>query len=107
MKELGLQAAARVAASSEPLRALTQMAQNFPNLAAALSRVSVPKALRSELKKLHRVLQGGPYFPPALSSTLPYHSNMPVSSYFLAYRKHVGMTCSATLIAIAAKNVFS
>lgn len=59
MKELGLQAAARIAASSEPLRALTQMAQNFPNLAAALSRVAVPKQLRSELKKLHRVLQGG------------------------------------------------
>ena len=59
MKELGLQAAARIVASSEPLRALTQMAQNFPNLAAALSRVAVPKQLRAELKKLHRVLQGG------------------------------------------------
>lgn len=59
MKELGLQAAARIAASSEPLRALTQTAQNFPNLAAALSRMAVPKQLRSELKKLHRVLQGG------------------------------------------------
>ncbi|BDA49281.1 UDP-glucose:glycoprotein glucosyltransferase 1 [Coccomyxa sp. Obi] len=62
MKELGLQAAARIVASSEPLRALTQMAQNFPNLAAALSRVAVPKQLRAELKKLHRVLQGGSSF---------------------------------------------
>ncbi len=59
MKELGLQAVARVVASSEPLRALSQTAHNFPNLAAALSRVAVPQALRSELKKLHRVIQGG------------------------------------------------
>ncbi len=70
MKELGLQVAARIVASSEPLRALTQMAQNFPNLAAALSRVAVPKQLRAELKKLHRVLQGGPHLP---SNSLTFH----------------------------------
>ena len=59
MKDFGLQATQRITASSDPLRALTEMAQNFPNLAAALSRVAVPDALRSELKRSHQVVQGG------------------------------------------------
>lgn len=59
MKDFGLQATQRITASSDPLRALTEMAQNFPNLAAALSRVSVPDALRMELRHHQQVVQGG------------------------------------------------
>ena len=59
MKDFGLQATQRITASSDPLRALTEMAQNFPNLAAALSRVAVPDALRNELRHSQGVVQGG------------------------------------------------
>ncbi len=59
MKDLGLQAAQRVVASSDPLRALTEMAQSFPNVAAALSRVAVAPELRAEVRKLHKVVHGG------------------------------------------------
>lgn len=55
-----MQAAQRVAAASDPLRALTEIAQSFPNVAAALSRVTVAPELRSELKQLHKLVQGGP-----------------------------------------------
>ena len=61
MKDFGLQATQRVVASSNPLKALTEMAQNFPNLAAALSRVAVPDMLRAELKHSQQVVQGGVY----------------------------------------------
>jgi UDP-glucose:glycoprotein glucosyltransferase len=59
MKDLGVQAAQRVLAASDPLRALTEIAQNFPNVAAALSRVAVAPELTSELKRLRRVVQAG------------------------------------------------
>ena len=59
MKDFGLQATQRIVASSNPLKALTEMAQNFPNLAAALSRVAVPDMLRAELKHSQQVVQGG------------------------------------------------
>ena len=59
MRELGMQAAQRILASSDPLRALAEAAQNFPNLAPPLSRLAVPEALRGELRQLHKVLQAG------------------------------------------------
>lgn len=84
MKDLGLQATQRVTAASNPLRALTEIAQNFPNVAAALSRVAVAPELRAELKKLHKVVQGGKdtfhgciYMPFLLSALQYVVSGMP------------------------------
>ena len=59
MKDLGLQAAQRIAAALDPLHALGEVAQNFPNLAAPLSRVAVAAPLRAELQQLHRLIPGG------------------------------------------------
>jgi hypothetical protein len=59
MRDLGLQAAQRIRAASDPLRALGEAAQAFPNLAAPLSRVAVPEPLRGELRQLHKLLQAG------------------------------------------------
>ena len=64
MKELGLQAAQRIAAALDPLRALGEVAQNFPNLAAPLSRVAVAAPLRHELQQMHRLIPGGARPPP-------------------------------------------
>jgi len=59
LKDLGLQAAQRVAAAPQPLAALREVAQGFVNLAPALSRERVSGALRAEVAQKQSSLQGG------------------------------------------------
>jgi len=59
LKDLGLQAAQRVAAAPQPLAALREVAQGFVNLAPALSRERVGGALRAEVAQKQSSLQGG------------------------------------------------
>jgi len=60
LKDLGLQAAQRVLEASDPLRLLTELAQNFPTHAGPLSRLDVSADLRKELAANRRVMQAGP-----------------------------------------------
>ena len=59
VKDLGLQATQRINAASDPLAALTRTAQNFPNLANALSRVAVSPGLRSEAAANAKIVPSG------------------------------------------------
>lgn len=59
LKDLGLQAAQRICSASDPLRSLSDISQNFPNLAAVLSRTAVSKELRAELRRNQAVLPSG------------------------------------------------
>lgn len=63
LKDLGLQAAQRVARAARPLRALREVAQGFVNLAPALSRERVDPALRAEVAQNQQTLQGGAPLP--------------------------------------------
>lgn len=58
---MGLQAAQRVLEASDPLRLLTELAQNFPTHAGPLSRLDVSADLRKELAANRRVMQAGPH----------------------------------------------
>jgi hypothetical protein len=51
-RELGLQAAQRIAAAADPLRALVEVSQNLPLLAGALSRAAVGPGLREAVEGL-------------------------------------------------------
>ena len=68
LKDLGLQATQRIAKASDALRSLGDISQNFPNLAATLSRSTVDKAVRTELLRNQAGLPGGAL--PALVSAL-------------------------------------
>ena len=57
LKDLGLQAAQRVLEAAEPLRLLTELAQNFPAHAAPLSRLEVSPERRAEFAHNRRVMQ--------------------------------------------------
>ena len=59
VKDLGLQATQRINGASDPLAALTRTAQNFPNLANALSRVAVSPGLRSEAAANAKIVPSG------------------------------------------------
>ena len=59
MKDLGLQASARVAPSSDPLRLLQDVAHNFPALAASLSRMSVNASLTAEVDANQKHMRAG------------------------------------------------
>ena len=59
MKDLGVQASARVAASSDPLRLLQDLAQGFPSLAGSLSRMAVNATFVKEVDANQRVVRAG------------------------------------------------
>ena len=50
MNDLGLQAAQRIAQSSDPLAMLADISQNFPGLVSSLSRQTVNASLRSAVQ---------------------------------------------------------
>lgn len=50
MKDLGVQAAVRVAGASDPLRMLRDVSGNFPSLAKSLSKVSVSETFKFEVQ---------------------------------------------------------
>lgn len=55
VKDLGLQAAQAILASEDPLAILTEVAQQFPSLALALSQRPVTAAVRSSVEALQHV----------------------------------------------------
>jgi len=57
LKDLGLQAAQRIAKAADPLRLLTEISQNFPTLAESLSKLRVDDALRIEVDGNSRMIQ--------------------------------------------------
>ena len=59
LKDLGLQASQRIAQASDPLRLLKDISQNFPTLAASLSRLPVNASLAAEVKSNQRSLPAG------------------------------------------------
>ncbi|KAL3134029.1 hypothetical protein ABBQ32_008463 [Trebouxia sp. C0010 RCD-2024] len=59
LKDLGLQASQRIAQASDPLRLLTHISQNFPTLAASLSRLPVNASLAAEVRSNQRSLPAG------------------------------------------------
>lgn len=59
MKDLGVQAAQRVATSHDPLRLLGDISQNFPLLASSLSRMAVNASVRSEITANQRIIPAG------------------------------------------------
>ena len=59
LKDLGLQASQRIAQASDPLRLLTHVSQNFPTLAASLSRLPVNASLAAEVRANQRSLPTG------------------------------------------------
>ena len=59
LKDLGLQASQRVAQASDPLRLLTDISQNFPTVAASLSRLPVNASLASEVRSNQHSLPAG------------------------------------------------
>ena len=59
LKDLGLQASQRIAQARDPLRLLTDISQNFPTLAASLSRLPVNASLMAEVKSNQRSLPAG------------------------------------------------
>ena len=73
LKDLGVQATQRIAKASDALRSLGDISQNFPNLAATLSRSTVDKAVRAELRSNQAGLPGGA-LPPSLSPLYAMHS---------------------------------
>ena len=58
MKDLGLQAAARVLRAHDPLRTLREVTQNFPLLARSLSRTAVPRRIREDVERTQNELWG-------------------------------------------------
>ncbi len=59
LKDLGLQASQRIVQASDPLRLLTDISQNFPSLAASLSRLPVNASLAAEVRSNQRSLPAG------------------------------------------------
>ena len=59
MKDLGVQAAARIAGGADPLRLLTDVTASFPALAASLSRTRVNASLAAELEANARSIRAG------------------------------------------------
>lgn len=51
MKDLGIQATQRIAASADPLRHLADLAGNFPSLATSLSKLKVNESVREEVDR--------------------------------------------------------
>lgn len=59
LKDLGLQASQRIVQASDPLRLLTDISQNFPTLAASLSRLPTNTSLAAEVRSNQRSLPAG------------------------------------------------
>eukprot|EP00930_Biecheleria_cincta_P072251 TRINITY_DN5967_c0_g1_i2.p1 TRINITY_DN5967_c0_g1~~TRINITY_DN5967_c0_g1_i2.p1 ORF type:complete len:1690 (-),score=292.49 TRINITY_DN5967_c0_g1_i2:441-5483(-) len=59
IKDIGLQATAKIKASPNPLLALMQLSQNFPSHVVGLSRSSIPDALRTQSDQLRRIMRHG------------------------------------------------
>ena len=59
LKNLGLQAAQRIAKSSDPLRSLADLSQNFPNLVSSLSKSKVDDFVKQEVVSNQKSLPGG------------------------------------------------
>lgn len=59
LKDLGLQASQRILQASDPLRLLTDISQNFPSLAASLSRLPANASLAAEVKANQRTVSSG------------------------------------------------
>ncbi|DBA75355.1 TPA: hypothetical protein ACH3X1_010624 [Trebouxia sp. C0004] len=59
LKDLGLQASQRIAQAGDPLRLLTDISQNFPTLAASLSRLPANASLAAEVRTNQRSLPAG------------------------------------------------
>ncbi len=59
LKDLGLQASQRIAQAGDPLRLLTDISQNFPTLAASLSRLPANASLAAEVRSNQRSLPAG------------------------------------------------
>ena len=59
MKDLGVQAAQRIAAASDPLRLLQDVAHAFPALATSLSRMRINASFAAELDTNQRRVRGG------------------------------------------------
>lgn len=57
IKDIGLQATAKIKASEAPLLAMMRLSQNFPAHVAGLSRTSVPQNLASSMSKLRQSLR--------------------------------------------------
>ena len=61
LQDLGVQAAARVLAAKQPLRALRDLCQNFPFLARGLSKGPAPRELALEVDRLQQTVWGSSF----------------------------------------------
>ena len=59
IKELGLQATQRVTGADDPLQMMVDVTQNFPSLAASLSRMELDPRVREEVRANHKRLADG------------------------------------------------
>lgn len=57
IKDIGLQATAKIQASKTPLLTMMRLSQNFPAHVVGLSRLSVPEKLRKQKQKLRRMVR--------------------------------------------------
>ena len=93
LKDLGIQATQRIAKASDALRSLGDISQNFPNLAATLSRSPVDKAVRAELRRNQGGLPGGalPLLVCALCNALS--PEVPLDLCLQGYQRRVVIDC--------------
>ena len=59
IKDIGLQAAARIRSSATPLLALMRLSQNFPAHVVGLARTPVPEDVRRGARELRRMMREG------------------------------------------------
>ncbi|CAK0794978.1 unnamed protein product, partial [Prorocentrum cordatum] len=77
IKDIGLQAAAKIKSSTTPLLTLMRLSQNFPAHVAGLARNSVPESLRRGMSKLRNTIQdGGEVFSVNNRLVRPDHSDL-------------------------------
>ncbi len=59
LKDLGFQASQRICKSTDPLRLLQDLSQNFPMYANSLARIRVNKTIQAEIANNHKIVDHG------------------------------------------------
>ena len=96
IKDIGLQAVARIKSSQTPLLALMRLSQNFPAHVAGLARSSVPEKLRKNLPKLRQIIrETSEVF--SVNSRLVRHANVAVEGWILVFQQSKSSTFHQTL----------
>lgn len=62
LKDVGLQAAARIRSAADPLALLTEIAQNFPSLVSSLSRQPLDEEIRANAAANQQMVHAGANF---------------------------------------------